>query len=76
MKIKYLITTIAFLAVAGFLPKTYAQEAAKKDSGYVFTVQKQLKATPVKDQYSSGTCWSFSTCSFIESELLRMGKPE
>ncbi len=76
MKIKYFITTIVFLAVAGFLPKTYAQETAKKDSGYVFTIDKQLKASSVKDQFSSGTCWSFAGCSFLESELLRMGKPE
>jgi bleomycin hydrolase len=30
--------------------------------------------TPVKDQYMSSTCWSFSSLSFLESELLRMGK--
>ncbi|MCK9616410.1 MAG: aminopeptidase [Lentimicrobiaceae bacterium] len=55
---------------------TLAQTEAKKDSGYVFTIDKQVKATPVKDQYSSGTCWSYSTLAFLESELLRMGKPE
>ncbi|PKP01886.1 MAG: aminopeptidase [Bacteroidetes bacterium HGW-Bacteroidetes-6] len=27
--------------------------------------------TTVKDQQSSGTCWSFATTSFIESELIR-----
>lgn len=30
--------------------------------------------TPVKSQDKTGTCWSFSTCSFLESELMRMGK--
>lgn len=44
--------------------------------GYQFTNVKELKVTPVKDQYRSGTCWSFSTIAFLESELLRMGKPE
>ncbi|MBK8969009.1 MAG: aminopeptidase [Lewinellaceae bacterium] len=33
-----------------------------------------LPATPVKSQDRTGTCWSFSTTSFLESELLRMGK--
>lgn len=33
-----------------------------------------LPATSVKDQYRSGTCWAFSGLSFIESELIRMGK--
>ena len=45
-------------------------------SGYTFTDVKRLSATPVKDQYRSGTCWSFSGISFFESELLRTGKGE
>lgn len=35
-----------------------------------------LPASPVKNQYRSGTCWSFSSLSFMESELMRMGKGE
>ena len=48
----------------------------KKDGGYIFTIENQLAATPVKSQDRTGTCWSFSTVSFMESELLRMGKGE
>lgn len=44
--------------------------------GYNFTPVVQLKATPVKNQANTGTCWCFATTSFIESELLRMGKGE
>lgn len=29
---------------------------------------------PVKNQAATGTCWCFATTSFMESELLRMGK--
>ena len=57
----------------------FAQETAKekKDSvGFVFTTVKANKITSVKNQASSGTCWSFSGLGFLESELLRMGKPE
>jgi bleomycin hydrolase len=43
-------------------------------SGYTFTDVKRLPATSVKDQYRSGTCWSFSGISYFESELLRMDK--
>lgn len=43
---------------------------------YDFTVTDSVAVTPVKNQASSGTCWCFSTASFIESELLRMGKGE
>ncbi len=35
-----------------------------------------LGFTPVKNQGNTGTCWSFATTSFIESELIRMGKGE
>lgn len=52
------------------------EEKDKKPEGYKFTVEKQIKTTSVKNQHKSGTCWSFSTLSFIESELIRMGKGE
>lgn len=42
--------------------------------GYDFETVIDLEATPVKDQSRSGTCWSYATTSFIESEMLRMGK--
>ncbi len=41
---------------------------------FIFTKIIDLPATSVKDQSASGTCWSFATTSFIESELLRMTK--
>jgi bleomycin hydrolase len=37
---------------------------------------KEIKATPVKNQGYSGTCWSFATCSMLESEMLRKGIEE
>src|SRR5690349_16826653 len=30
--------------------------------------------TAVKDQYMSSTCWSFSSNSFLESELMKKGR--
>ncbi len=46
------------------------------NKGYIFKNDKEIDATSVKNQYRSGTCWSFSSISFIESELLRLGKGE
>lgn len=66
------------LATALLCLGTYAfaqKDTAKVDS-FKFTITKQLKITPVKNQASSGTCWSYSALGFFESELLRMGKPE
>lgn len=41
---------------------------------YHFTSVIDLERTCVKNQASSGTCWSYSTNSFLESEMMRMGK--
>lgn len=59
------------VAVFAFAIASFAQAP-----GYEFTTVVSHKATPVKDQSSTGTCWCFATASFIESELLRMGKGE
>ncbi|MDD2563435.1 MAG: C1 family peptidase [Salinivirgaceae bacterium] len=53
-----------------------AQEETEKKQGYDFTPIKEVKVTSVKNQSRSGTCWSFATATFVESELLKMGKPE
>ncbi len=44
--------------------------------GYGFHDIKEQPITPVKDQERTGTCWSYATTSFIESEILRMGGPK
>jgi bleomycin hydrolase len=76
MKLRYLLGIVLFIALAG---NTFAGDEVikdKKPKGYVFEDVISLPATSVKDQYRSGTCWSFSTLSFLESEMLRMGKPK
>lgn len=51
-----------------------AFSASAFGQGYQFTEVVTVPATPVKNQAATGTCWCFATTSFMESELLRMGK--
>lgn len=37
----------------------------------VFRMVDSITTTPVANQYKTNTCWSFSTISFLESELIR-----
>ncbi len=63
----------AFLFISLILVATSAQ--ATKNPGS-FTIEKELEHTPVISQGSTGTCWSFATTSFLESEIMRKGFPE
>lgn len=52
----------------------FAQNEEAKPEGYIFTDIKRLPVTSVKSQDRAGTCWSWSTISLLESEMIRMGK--
>lgn len=75
MKSKIVLSLLCVLLSAGLFAQNDKKEAPQEE-GYKFEITKQLPATPVKDQYRSGTCWSFSGISFLESELLRTNKGE
>lgn len=48
--------------------------SAKSKELFQFTDVINLENTSVKNQGSSGTCWSYSANSFLESEMIRNGK--
>lgn len=63
-----LLVALCFTMVAG------AQAPEKEEpKGYVFTDVKVIETTPVKNQNRSGTCWCYSTMTFLEAEILRAG---
>ncbi len=78
MKRFFLLLFSAVTVVASFAqkdlatPNTRLANAPKVSEGTEsFTVIKSIPATPVKDQSATGTCWSFSTTSLIESQAMK-----
>lgn len=66
MKFLILLPVFLFLFFSG----------AAQNQSDSFLIQTELKHTPVISQGSTGTCWSFATTSFLESEMMRKGFPE
>lgn len=67
---KFLLTAaLALTVVSGFAQEK--KDSTKKNPEYEFTVIKENPITSIKDQYRSGTCWCFSSLSFIESEVMK-----
>ena len=62
-----LVTLCATMAAWAQAPE------AKATEGYQFTDVKVIETTPVKNQNRSGTCWCYSTMTFLEAEILRAG---
>ena len=60
MKKAILIITVFLIATVGFAQK------------YEFNKVTDIETSNVKSQGNTGTCWSFSTSSFIESEIYRL----
>ena len=64
------ITVLLVLAVSVQLSAQKSRDSLPEK--YIFTKVIDLPTTPVKDQSATGTCWSYATTSFIESELIRL----
>jgi bleomycin hydrolase len=59
------------IAIALLLSLPFLGQSQINTSPFIFKIETNLQATDVKSQGNTGTCWSFSTSSFIESEILR-----
>jgi len=66
--------TLIALWVMPFAVKSQTEGTEEKKEGYQFTDIKRLPTTSVKSQDRAGTCWSWSTISYLESEMMRLGK--
>lgn len=74
MRKLFILTVGVFLIASAAIGQDWNTIKLKPESGYDFTVIKDNEATPVQNQYRTGTCWSFSALAFFESELIRNGK--
>ncbi|TLX77591.1 aminopeptidase [Labilibacter sediminis] len=50
--------------------------ALQAQDSFGFTTVAEVETSSVKSQDRTGTCWAYSTMSFVESEIMRMGGPE
>ena len=76
---KSLFLWLVLLVLLSLLPSigiAKVKENKTEKPVYVFKEEIAVKRTPVKNQNRTGTCWCFSTISYLESELLRLGKGE
>lgn len=67
---------LAAVAIAMALPlsQALAQDKAEENKApeYQFTTVKENPISSIKNQYRSGTCWSYSGIGFLESEIMRI----
>jgi bleomycin hydrolase len=71
MKNLKLIWIALFAIIYSNAQQTDLKTTKKVGDAYHFNTLVDIDATDVKSQGNTGTCWSFSTSSFIESEILR-----
>lgn len=69
-------SAVSLLVLIIITTNVFAQGKKSKEDAYEFKITHNVKTTPIKDQGKTGTCWSFATTSFIETELIRMEKGE
>ena len=63
---------MALLAVVALNVNAEEKKAEKSNANKpVFTVIMENKITSIKNQSRSGTCWDYSTLSFLEAEILK-----
>lgn len=81
MKFRPSILAAVFVSAASFsfaqdnLVKSLdANQSNNSKAGFKFTEVINLETTSIKNQGSSGTCWSYSTNSFLESEMIKQGR--
>lgn len=69
-----LLSTTCMYAQDDLVKSLENNQTVNAVEGFKFTPVINLEVTGVKNQGSSGTCWSYSGNSFIEAEMIKNGK--
>lgn len=64
----------SLLAQDNLVNSLNANKSDKSKEKFTFTPIINIETTSIKNQGSSGTCWSYSGNSFLETEMIRKGK--
>ncbi len=64
---------LCFVMLCMCVINAVAQPGENKRAPYEFTKLKENAAGQIENQSATGTCWSFATMSFLESEIIRLG---
>jgi bleomycin hydrolase len=73
LRASVLVVLVLCLGVPGFGIADEEKEEKEEKKGFVFTPERTIRCTSVKNQAQTGTCWAFATNSFLEAELIRLG---
>ena len=68
---KIIVSVVLAAGIASVAMAQTKAKAAISPEDYQFTVVKENPITSVKNQHRRGTCWCFSTLSFLESEIIK-----
>ena len=72
MNLRIVLIAIFFNCAVASAQKVTNVEGSK----YIFKEVIRHDASPVESQGRTGTCWSFSALSFLESEIMRVNKTD
>ena len=74
---KSLLLSVLFCSLSIFAQDDLIKKVignASIKTNFIFTEVVDVENTSVKNQEKAGTCWSYAANSFLESEMIRMGK--
>ncbi|MFT4760522.1 MAG: bleomycin hydrolase [Paraglaciecola sp.] len=76
LKLTFLLLFIGAISYGqvDLINKVKDNQSDKAKEGFQFEIVKDVERTEIKNQGSSGTCWSYCSNSFMESEMARIGK--